>query len=352
MIRTGFTELQKAKKGIARPKSEPQYEVKKLGILGAGMMGAGIAYVSAKAGMDVVLKDVSQEGADKGKAYSKSLLDKAISKKRSTPEKAEALLSRIEPSADPASMKDCDLVIEAVFEDPKLKAGVTAETEAVLAADKVYASNTSTIPITELAKASKRPDNFIGIHFFSPVEKMPLVEIIVGEKTEDKAIAAAVDYTVAIGKIPIVVNDSRGFYTSRCFGTFVSEGSFMVEEGVPAAMVENVAKAEGMAVGPLAVIDEVTLTLGLHVYESDPTPNKPAFQERSYKMQKDLVDNHDRKGKKWGAGFYDYPKGMPKKLWPGLAEKYNSNLDYLDKATVGKRIMHRQAIEAFRCLEV
>ena len=351
MIRTGFMELQKAKKGIARPKTEPKYEIKKLGILGAGMMGAGIAYVSAKAGMDVVLKDVSQEGADKGKAYSKAILDKAISKNRSTPEKAEALLSKIEATADPASMKDCDLVIEAVFEDPKLKAIVTAETEAVLGADKVYASNTSTIPITELAKASSRPDNFIGIHFFSPVETMPLVEIIVGEKTEAKAIAAAVDYTVAIGKIPIVVNDSRGFYTSRCFGTFVSEGSFMVEEGVPAAMVENVAKAEGMAVGPLAVIDEVTLTLGLHVYESDPTPNKPAFQERSYKMQKDLVDNHDRKGKKWGAGFYDYPKGLPKKLWPGLAEKYNANVDYLDKETVGKRILHRQAIEAFKCLE-
>ena len=351
MIRTGFMELQKAKKGIARPKTEPKSEIKKLGILGAGMMGAGIAYVSAKAGMDVVLKDVSQEGADKGKAYSKAILDKAISKNRSTPEKAEALLSKIEATTDPASMKDCDLVIEAVFEDPKLKAIVTAETEAVLGADKVYASNTSTIPITELAKASSRPDNFIGIHFFSPVEKMPLVEIIVGEKTEAKAIAAAVDYTVAIGKIPIVVNDSRGFYTSRCFGTFVSEGSFMVEEGVPAAMVENVAKAEGMAVGPLAVIDEVTLTLGLHVYESDPTPNKPEFQERSYKMQKDLVDNNGRKGKKWGAGFYDYPIGLPKKLWPGLAEKYNSNVDYLDKETVGKRILHRQAIEAFKCLE-
>ncbi len=351
MIRTGFMELQKAKKGIARPKTEPAYEIKKLGILGAGMMGAGIAYVSAKAGMDVVLKDVSQEGAEKGKAYSKAILDKAISKNRSTPEKAEALLSKIEATTDPASMKDCDLVIEAVFEDPKLKAIVTAETEAVLGAYKVYASNTSTIPITELAKASSRPANFIGIHFFSPVEKMPLVEIIVGEKTEAKAIAAAVDYTVAIGKIPIVVNDSRGFYTSRCFGTFVSEGSFMVEEGVPAAMVENVAKGEGMAVGPLAVIDEVTLTLGLHVYESDPTPNKPAFQERSYKMQKDLVDNHGRKGKKWGAGFYDYPKGSPKKLWPGLAEKYNSNVAYLDKETVGKRILHRQAIEAFKCLE-
>jgi len=351
MIRTGFMELQKAKKGIARPKTEPAYEIKKLGILGAGMMGAGIAYVSAKAGIDVVLKDVSQEGAEKGKAYSKAILDKAISKNRSTPEKAEALLSKIEATTDPASMKDCDLVIEAVFEDPKLKAIVTAETEAVLGTDKVYASNTSTIPITELAKVSSRPANFIGIHFFSPVEKMPLVEIIVGEKTEAKAIAAAVDYTVAIGKIPIVVNDSRGFYTSRCFGTFVSEGSFMVEEGVPAAMVENVAKGEGMAVGPLAVIDEVTLTLGLHVYESDPTPNKPAFQERSYKMQKDLVDNHGRKGKKWGAGFYDYPKGSPKKLWPGLAEKYNSNVAYLDKETVGKRILHRQAIEAFKCLE-
>jgi len=351
MIRTGFMELQKAKKGIARPKTEPAYEIKKLGILGAGMMGAGIAYVSAKAGMDVVLKDVSQEGAEKGKAYSKAILYKTISKNRSTPEKAEALLSKIEATTDPASMKDCDLVIEAVFEDPKLKAIVTAETEAVLGTDKVYASNTSTIPITELAKASSRPANFIGIHFFSPVEKMPLVEIIVGEKTEAKAIAAAVDYTVAIGKIPIVVNDSRGFYTSRCFGTFVSEGSFMVEEGVPAAMVENVAKGEGMAVGPLAVIDEVTLTLGLHVYESDPTPNKPAFQERSYKMQKDLVDNHGRKGKKWGAGFYDYPKGSPKKLWPGLAEKYNSNVAYLDKETVGKRILHRQAIEAFKCLE-
>ena len=351
MIRTGFMELQKAKKGIARPKTEPAYEIKKLGILGAGMMGAGIAYVSAKAGMDVVLKDVSQEGAEKGKAYSKAILDKAISKNRSTPEKAEALLSKIEATTDPASMKDCDLVIEAVFEDPKLKSIVTAETEAVLGADKVYASNTSTIPITELAKASSRPANFIGIHFFSPVEKMPLVEIIVGEKTEAKAIAAAVDYTVAIGKIPIVVNDSRGFYTSRCFGTFVSEGSFMVEEGVPAAMVENVAKGEGMAVGPLAVIDEVTLTLGLHVYESDPTPNKPAFQERSYKMQKDLVDNHGRKGKKWGAGFYDYPKGSPKKLWPGLAVKYNSNVAYLDKETVGKRILHRQAIEAFKCLK-
>lgn len=351
MIRTGFMGIQAAKKGKARPKSEPKYEIKKLGILGAGMMGAGIAYVSAKAGMEVVLKDVSMEGAEKGKSYSTKLLDKAIKRGRSNEEKKQALLSRITPTDDPSAMEGCDLVIEAVFEDPTLKDRVTKETEAVLATDKVYASNTSTIPITLLAKSSKRPAQFIGIHFFSPVDKMPLVEIIVGEKTEDKAIAAAVDYTVAIGKVPIVVNDSRGFYTSRCFGTFSSEGIFMLEEGVPAAMVENVAKAKGMPVGPLAVTDEVTLTLGLHVYESDPSPNKAPYQTRMYNIQKNLVDNHERKGKKWGKGFYDYPEGGKKKLWPGLKDLYNSKVETLDKEIVGKRILHRQALEAFRCLE-
>ena len=351
MIRTGFMGMQAARKGKARPKDQPKYEVKKLGILGAGMMGAGIAYVSAKAGMEVVLKDVTVEGAEKGKSYSKMLLDKAISRKRSTPEKAAALLSRIHPTDDPAAMEGCDLVIEAVFEDPNLKDKVTKETEAVLSPEKVYASNTSTIPITLLAKSSERPENFIGIHFFSPVDKMPLVEIIVGEKTEDKAIAAAVDYTVAIGKVPIVVNDQRGFFTSRCFGTFCAEGVFLLEEGVPPAMIENVAKHKGMPVGPLAVIDEVTLTLGIHVYESDPTPNKQAYQTRMYNIQKDMVVNHDRKGKKWGAGFYDYPKGEKKKLWPELKEKFNSRLDAVDKETVAKRIMHRQALESYRCLE-
>ncbi len=351
MIRTGFMGIQAAKKGKARPKDEPNYEIKKLGILGAGMMGAGIAYVSAKAGMEVVLKDVTMEGAEKGKAYSTKLLDKAIKRGRSTEEKKQALLSRITPTDDPSAMEGCDLVIEAVFEDPTLKDKVTKETEAVLAEDKVYASNTSTIPITLLAQSSQRPEQFIGIHFFSPVDKMPLVEIIVGEKTEAKAIAAAVDYTVAIGKVPIVVNDSRGFYTSRCFGTFASEGIFMLEEGVPAAMVENVAKAKGMPVGPLAVTDEVTLTLGMHVYESDPSPNKAPYQTRMYEIQKNLVNNHERKGKKWGKGFYDYPEGGKKKLWPGLKELYNSNVDTLDKETVGKRILHRQALEAYRCLE-
>jgi 3-hydroxyacyl-CoA dehydrogenase/enoyl-CoA hydratase/3-hydroxybutyryl-CoA epimerase len=350
MIRTGFMGIQAARKGKARPAEEPKYEVKKLGILGAGMMGAGIAYVSAKAGMEVVLKDVSQAGAEKGKAYSQKLLDKAISRKRSTPEKAEALLSRIHPTDDPQAVAGCDLVIEAVFENPQLKERVTKETEAVLATDKVYGSNTSTIPITLLAGFSSRPENFIGIHFFSPVDKMPLVEIIVGEKTAPKAIAAAVDYTVAINKVPIVVNDSRGFFTSRCFGTFVSEGLFLLEEGVPAAMIENIAKRKGMPVGPLAVHDEVSLTLSLHVYESNPDPKK-ASDERLYALIKELVHTHKRTGKKDGAGFYDYPAGGKKKLWPGLKERFSPKLDALDQETITKRIMHRQALESFRCLD-
>ncbi len=349
MIRTGFTELQKAKKGIARPASEPKYEIKKIGMLGAGMMGAGIAYVSAKAGMEVALKDISIEGAEKGKAYSKMLLDKAISKKRSTPEKAEALLARIKPTTDYGDFADCDMIIEAVFEDPALKDKVTKEVEAVLPADKIYGSNTSTIPISILQYFSARPANYIGIHFFSPVDKMPLVEIIVGDKTEDRAIAAAVDYTVAIGKIPIVVNDSRGFYTSRCFGTFVAEGMFLLEEGVPAAMIENIAKKRGMAVGPLAVHDEVTLTLSKHVFESNPDPKRP-FQERCQKMVLDLIAD-GRTSKKDGAGFYDYPQGEKKRLWNGLKSKYNSNIETLDEATIGNRILHFQALESYRCLE-
>ncbi|MEL6674887.1 MAG: 3-hydroxyacyl-CoA dehydrogenase NAD-binding domain-containing protein [Bacteroidota bacterium] len=349
IIRTGFMGMQAAKKGKARPKDEPKYEVKKLGMLGAGMMGAGIAYVSAKVGMEVVLKDVTKEGAEKGKAYSRKLLEKAIAKKRSTPEKAEALLSRIHTTDSAADFEGCDLVIEAVFEDPQLKDKVTKETEAVLDPNKIYGSNTSTIPISLLAESSARPENFIGIHFFSPVDKMPLVEIIVGEKTSDKAIAAAVDYTVAINKVPIVVNDSRGFYTSRCFGTFVSEGMFLLDEGVPPAMIENIARKKGMPVGPLAVHDEVTLTLSKHVFESNPDEKKP-FQERTYQLLLALLAK-GRTSKKDGAGFYDYPQGAKKKLWPGLKEMYNSRVDALDEETIGKRLLHFQALESFRCLD-
>lgn len=278
-------------------------------------------------------------------------MDKRVSKRYATKEQAEALLSRIHTTDDPAAIADCDLVIEAVFESPELKYKVTQETEAVLPQDKIYASNTSTIPITQLATASERPENFIGLHFFSPVDKMPLVEIIVGKKTNDRAIAAAIDYVMAINKIPIVVNDKRGFYTSRTFGTYPSEGMFLLEEGVPAAMIENISKNKGMPVGPLAVLDEVSLTLSKHVYESDPSTDKPAYHDRSYKLTKMLVDEHGREGKKAGKGLYEYPAKGKKYLWPELKNLFPSNPETLDRETIAKRIMHRQAIEAFRCLE-
>ncbi len=351
MIRTGFFAIQDASKGKAKPAGYDKYEIKKVGILGAGMMGAGIAYVSAMSGMDVVLKDVTMEGAEKGKSYSTALLKKRVSRGKMTQEKADVTLARIHATDDPNAVKGCDMVIEAVFENPELKAKVTAQTEAVLEADKVYASNTSTIPITLLAKASERPENFIGIHFFSPVDKMPLVEIIVGEKTNDRAIAAAIDYVVSIRKTPIVVNDSRGFFTSRTFGTYCSEGIFMLEEGVPAAMIENVAKTKGMPVGPLAVTDEVSLTLGKLVYESDPTPDKHPALTRSYNISKMLIDDHGRHGKKNGKGFYDYPEKGKKRLWPELKNLFKSDVDTLDKETVGKRLLHRMALETFRCLD-
>ena len=304
-----------------------------------------------KPGWRLCLKTHRLKRPKKGKAYSTKLLDKAIAKGRSTPAKKQALLSQIHATDDPGAMKDCDLVVEAVFEDPALKDKVTKETEAVLAPDKIYASNTSTIPISLLAKSSQRPENFIGIHFFSPVDKMPLVEIIVGEKTAEKAIAAAVDYTVAIGKVPIVVNDGRGFYTSRTVGTFGREGIALLSEGVPAAMIENIAKKKGMPVGPLAILDETSLSLGVHIFESDPNPNKPPFHMHTYQILKDLVENHGREGRKSGGGFYDYPPQEKKKLWPELSKKFNSDPETLDEETVAKRLLHSQALEAFRCLD-
>ncbi|MEM6723395.1 MAG: 3-hydroxyacyl-CoA dehydrogenase NAD-binding domain-containing protein [Bacteroidota bacterium] len=350
-IRTGFFAIQEAAKGKNKPAGYDKYEVKKLGILGAGMMGAGIAFVSAKAGMDVVLKDVTVEGAEKGKSYSEMLMKKRVSKGRATKEQMQELLDRIHATDDPNAVAGCDYVIEAVFENPDLKATVTKQTEAVLGEDKIYGSNTSTIPITLLAKASERPENFIGIHFFSPVDKMPLVEIIVGEKTNDRAIAATIDYVKAIKKVPIVVNDSRGFFTSRCFGTFTSEGIYLLEEGVPAAMIENLAKNKGMPVGPLAVQDEVSLTLAMHVMESDPSMKGHPEMERLYNIYKTFVEEYNRPGKKGKAGFYEYPDGGKKFLWPELKKIYNSNVDALDRTTVEKRIMHRQALESWRCLE-
>ncbi|MEM8887269.1 MAG: 3-hydroxyacyl-CoA dehydrogenase NAD-binding domain-containing protein [Bacteroidota bacterium] len=351
MIRTGFFAIQEASKGKAKPKGYEKFQVGKLGILGAGMMGAGIAFVSAKVGMDVVLKDVTKEGAEKGKDYSRALLKKRISKGFMSQEKADALLEKIETTADPSAVEGSDLIIEAVFENVDLKARVTKESESVLAEDKIYASNTSTIPISLLADASERPENFIGIHFFSPVDKMPLVEIIKGAKTNDRTVAAAVDYVTAIKKVPIVVNDSRGFFTSRCFGTFTSEGAYLLQEGVPAAMIENIARTKGMPVGPLAVTDEVSLTLGLHVMESDPRLNENEDLQRNYKLTKMMVEEYGRKGKKEGAGFYEYPEGGKKFLWPELSKIFKSDIDTLDKETIAKRILHRQALESYRCYD-
>src|SRR5210317_464463 len=323
MMRSLFVNKGKADKLARRPEGIEKSQVKKLGILGAGMMGAGIAYVSAQAGIEVVLLDTSQENADKGKAYSEGLLKKAIDRGRSTPEKAAVLLNLITPTTSYHDLQGCDLVIEAVFENQDLKAKVTALTEAVVPESCVFASNTSTLPITGLAKASQRPEQFIGLHFFSPVDKMPLVEIILGEKTNDEAIARSLDYIQQIRKTPIVVNDSRGFYTSRVFSTFTAEGITMLAEGVKPALIENAARMAGMPVGSLAVTDEVTLELAYKIGKETAAGlgvDYP-YDQASQVVQK-MVEELDRKGKRFGKGFYDYPEDAKKHLWPGLAEQF------------------------------
>lgn len=352
MMRTLFVNKGAADKLERRPDGIEKSRVSKLGILGAGMMGAGIAYVSAKAGIPVVLLDSTVEKAEDGKAYSAGLLDKAIARGYSSEEKKTALLGLIQTTADHADLEGCDLVIEAVFEDVDIKADVTAKTEAVIPESAIFASNTSTLPITGLAKASKRPEQFIGIHFFSPVDKMPLVEVIVGEKTSDEAIARSLDYIQQIRKTPIVVNDSRGFFTSRVFGTFTSEGIRMLSEGINPALIENAAKMAGMPVGPLAVTDEVTIELAWKVGKATAAglgldyPADPA-QEVIAKM----MDPLDRKGKRYGAGFYDYPRDAKKHLWPGLAEHFPHAEQQPDVDAVKQRLLYIQALESARCFE-
>jgi len=348
LIRTGFFAINEAKKGKAKPSGFDRYRVQKLGILGAGMMGAGIAYVSAKVGMEVILKDISQEQAEQGKAYSYHLLQKKVSRGHLSESDRDAFLDRIHPTGSADDLRGCDLIIEAVFENPELKAKVTQEAEAMLEDDKIFASNTSTLPITILAKATERPHQFIGIHFFSPVDKMPLVEIIVGEGTDDRTIAAAIDYVTQIKKVPIVVNDSQGFFTSRVFGTYTGEGALLLSEGVPANMIEHVARRIGMPVGPLAVTDEVSLTLALHVMDN--MRAMPDHTKRIYDLYHKLVQR-GREGKKAGKGFYDYPEGGKKQLWDGLNDLFPSDPDLLDADTVGKRLLHIMALESYRCLE-
>ncbi len=355
MLSTLWFGLNAIKKGASRPKDLPATKVKTLGILGAGMMGAGIAYVSAKVGITVVLLDTHQDAADKGKAYSQGLLDAAIKKGRGTAEQRDTLLARITPTTDYAALAGCDLVIEAVFEDRAVKAGVTRQAEAVMGAGAVLASNTSTLPITGLALASLRPANFIGLHFFSPVDKMPLVEIIVGKATSDETLARGFDFVMQIGKTPIVVNDSRGFYTSRVFGTYVMEGVAMLAEGVHPRSIEVAGLQAGMPMPPLALQDEVSLSLGLHV--ADQTRKDLAAAGTPYSEHPGMAVVRQlceigRVGKKAGQGFYDWPaageKGE-KRLWTGLAELYPVAAQQPAQAELMDRLMFAQANEAARC---
>jgi len=316
------------------------------------MMGAGIAYVSARAGMLVVLLDTEIEAAERGKAYSQGLLSKAVKRGYSTQDKAQALLERIHPTTEYKALEGCDLVIEAVFESREIKADVTAKTEAVIPASAIFASNTSTLPITGLAQASKRPESFIGLHFFSPVDKMPLVELIVGAKSSDEAIARGLDYIQQIRKTPIVVNDSPGFYTSRVFATSTNEGLTMLAEGVHPALIENAAKMAGLPVGPLAVMDEVTLELGYRITMQAAADQGDGYVFASgFGVLRKFVEELDRKGKRFGRGFYDYPEGEKKHLWPGLAELYPPAEQQPPTQEVIDRLLYRQALESARCFE-
>jgi 3-hydroxyacyl-CoA dehydrogenase/enoyl-CoA hydratase/3-hydroxybutyryl-CoA epimerase len=353
MIRSLFINKQAADKLVRRPKGVEKTQVKKLGILGAGMMGAGIAYVSAKAGMEVVLLDTDQANAEKGKDYSVKLVEKGIKRRKTTEEKGKALLDRILPTTDYGNLKGCDLVIEAVFEARDIKADVTQKTEAAEPKLPVFASNTSTLPITGLAEAFSRQDDFIGIHFFSPVDKMPLVEIIMGEKTGDEALARALDYVQQIGKTPIVVNDNRGFYTSRCFGTYVNEGLAMLTDGVVPALIENGGRMAGMPVGPLAVGDEVSIELAHKVREQTKKDLGDNYVANPGDAVIDAMMKEGRIGRKAGKGYYDYPEDGKKTLWPGLQEHFppkpEDEQPGIDE--VKKRFLFRQAVEAARCFE-
>jgi 3-hydroxyacyl-CoA dehydrogenase/enoyl-CoA hydratase/3-hydroxybutyryl-CoA epimerase len=353
MIGTLWYQLNAIKKGASRPAGVPKGKVTKLGILGAGMMGGGIAYVSAKVGIEVVLLDTSADAADKGKAYSQGLLDKAVSKGRTSAQQRDALLARIRTTTNFDDLAGCDLVIEAVFEDRTVKADVTHRAESVIAPGAVFASNTSTLPITGLAQASVRPANFIGLHFFSPVDKMPLVEIIVGAGTSDETLARGFDYVLQIGKTPIVVNDSRGFYTSRVFGTYLMEGLAMLKEGVHPRSIEAAGLKAGMPMPPLALQDEVSLSLSLHVTEQtrkDLAAEGKAYTEHPGTSVVRQLCELGRIGKKAGKGFYDYADG-DKRLWPGLKQMFPVAAPQPTQAELIDRLMFAQANEAARCLD-
>ncbi|WP_439861757.1 3-hydroxyacyl-CoA dehydrogenase NAD-binding domain-containing protein [Pseudomonas sp. MBLB4136] len=355
MIGTFWFQLNQINAGGSRPQGLAPSTTKKVGVIGAGMMGAGIAYVTAAAGIEVVLKDVSLERAEKGKGYSARLLEKKVSRGQMSVDKRDAILARITPSDRDADFAGCDLIVEAVYEDRDLKANVTAAAERAALSDALIASNTSTLPITGLATAVDGQDRFIGLHFFSPVDKMPLVEIIRGEHTSDATLARAFDYVMQINKTPIVVSDSRGFFTSRVFATYTHEGMAMLGEGVSAALIENEARKAGMPVGPLAISDEVSLSLMQHIRqqtlkdlaeEGKEAPEHPAFA-----VITQMLEQYQRAGKAAGGGFYEYPEAGRKHLWPELKRHFEKADRQIPAADVRDRILFIQAIETVRCLE-
>jgi 3-hydroxyacyl-CoA dehydrogenase/enoyl-CoA hydratase/3-hydroxybutyryl-CoA epimerase len=354
LIGTFWFQLNEIKAGGSRPQGFAPYVTRRVGVLGAGMMGAGIAFVSASAGIEVVLKDLNLAAAQKGKAHSAALLDKKVARGQMSVEQREAILARIRPSESTADLAGCDLIIEAVFEDRELKASVSSAAHRVVGPDAVIASNTSTLPISGLATAVPDQSKFIGLHFFSPVEKMPLVEIIKGVNTSDETLARGFDFVLQISKTPIVVNDSRGFFTSRVFGTFTNEGIAMLGEGVSAPMIETEARKAGMPIGPLAISDEVSLSLMSHIREQtvkDQAEGKSLSEHPAYAVIDVLLNEYKRPGKAAGGGFYEYPVGGQKHLWPELKRRFETVEGQISAKDVRDRLLFVQAIETVRCVE-
>jgi len=351
MIRSLFINKEALEKGANRPAVDDQ-SVKKVGVMGAGMMGAGIALVSAQAGMEVVLIDQQQEAADKGKSYSADYMDAGIKRGKATEEKKTALLDRITSTTDYSALRGCDLIIEAVFEDPDVKADVTREVLKHVGDDCIFATNTSTLPISELAKASDKPEQFIGIHFFSPVEKMLLVEIIKGERTGDRAVAKALDYVRQIRKTPIVVNDARFFYCNRCIIPYINEGIRMVAEGVAPALIDNAARQLGFPVGPLQLVDETSIDLGARIARATRAAMGDDYPDGAVDEVIFWMEDEGRLGRKTGAGFFDYDeKGKRTGYWDGLEARYPRAGDQPDLHEVQHRLMFAQVLEAVRALE-
>lgn len=352
MIRSLFVNKTALEKGAVRPQGIADQSVKTVGVLGAGMMGAGIALVSAMAGIKVILIDQQQQAADRGKAHSANYMDKGIKRGKATAEKKAAVLELITATTDYAALKDADLIIEAVFEDPTIKAGVTKAVEEVIPADCIFASNTSTLPISDLAKASGRPDQFIGIHFFSPVERMALVEIIKGKQTGDRAVAKALDYVRQIRKTPIVVNDARFFYANRCIIPYINEGIRMVSEGVAPALIDNAARMLGFPVGPLQLVDETSIDLGAKIARATKAAMGNAYPDGAVDDVIFKMEDQGRLGRKVKAGFFAYDEnGKRLGYWDGLGDHYPLSATQPELTDVQHRLMFAQVLEAVKALE-